>query len=215
MALSIKTLELPPIGTNCYLLTREGSDEVAVIDAPLGAWKEIKPLLEESNVRLAHLLMTHGHWDHTLDGWLFNKDKRFISYAGRGDVDFYHDPQSMSRFSIPGLEMQPMRIDRWVKQGDSLTLMGEVVEVREVPGHSPGSVLFWFKDSDCVFSGDAVFQRSVGRTDFPGCSFEELERSIQQQIYTLPRKVRIYPGHGPRTSVGEEIENNPFVRSIK
>ncbi|MCC5835180.1 MAG: MBL fold metallo-hydrolase [Opitutales bacterium] len=215
MTLSIKTLELPPIGTNCYLLTKEGSDEIAVVDAPLGAWKEVKAALEGLNVRIAHLLMTHGHWDHTLDGWLFNEDRRYITYGGDGDAEFYRDPESMSRFSIPGLEMKPMRIDRWVKQGDRLTLLGETVEVREVPGHSPGSVLFWFKESDCVFSGDALFQRSIGRTDFPGCSFEELERSIQQQIYSLPRKVKVYPGHGPRTAVGEEIENNPFVRAAK
>jgi glyoxylase-like metal-dependent hydrolase (beta-lactamase superfamily II) len=84
--------------------------------------------------------------------------------------------------------------------------------VRHVPGHSQGSLLFWFKEDAFAISGDAVFSGSIGRTDFPGCSFEQLEHSIRTQIYTLPDATVLYPGHGPATSVGAEASGNPFVR---
>lgn len=212
MTLQIKQLELPPIGTNCWIVSSSDSDEWVVIDAPLSAWEGFKEQLDGRPLNKAHLLMTHGHWDHTLDGCYFNEHSAFTAYAGKADAELYEQPESMSRFALPGLHMKPMRIDRWVKQGDTLNLLGETVEVREVPGHSPGSVLFWFRQSGCAFSGDALFQGGVGRTDFPGCSYEELEKSIRQQIYTLPAETRILPGHGPETSVGGEVRSNPFVR---
>lgn len=209
--IQVEVFELPPIGTNCWLLSHPGSNEVVVVDAPLNAFATVERHLVKSGLRATALLMTHGHWDHTLDGWRFNQ-LGIPSYGHRQDQDFFENPAVMSSYSIPGLEMKPMQIDHWVGQGDTLQLLGETVEVREVPGHSPGSVLFWFRESGIAAGGDALFKGSIGRTDFPGCSFEQLEKSIVEQIYTLPATTRVLPGHGPETVVAKESRGNPFVR---
>jgi glyoxylase-like metal-dependent hydrolase (beta-lactamase superfamily II) len=91
--------------------------------------------------------------------------------------------------------------------------LGREVEVRHVPGHCPGNVLFYFGDAKVAFVGDALFQGSVGRTDIPGGDFDVLKQSIREQIYTLPDATTVFPGHGPKTSVGIEKEDNPFVQA--
>jgi glyoxylase-like metal-dependent hydrolase (beta-lactamase superfamily II) len=125
---------------------------------------------------------------------------------------FYAEPQTMAAFAIPGMAMRPVEVDQWVGDGDIIEILGRRVEVRAVPGHSAGSVLYWFCDDGFAVSGDALFKGSIGRTDFPGCSFEQLEGSIRQRIYTLPDATVIYPGHGPATTVAEEAVSNPFVQ---
>jgi glyoxylase-like metal-dependent hydrolase (beta-lactamase superfamily II) len=116
------------------------------------------------------------------------------------------------------LGLKPVKVDTWVAQGDKFTALGVEVEVRHVPGHCPGNVLFYFagnknaKAAGAAFVGDALFAGSVGRTDLPGGSFEQLERSIREQIYTLPDDTIVFPGHGPRTAVRNEKQGNPYVQ---
>ena len=89
--------------------------------------------------------------------------------------------------------------------------VGSDIEVRHVPGHCPGNVLFYFSDAGAAFVGDALFAGSIGRTDLPGGSFASLEKAIRTQIYTLPDETLVYPGHGPDTTVGAEKSTNPYV----
>jgi len=124
----------------------------------------------------------------------------------------FERPEVMAAFSIPGLEMKPCRIDTWLKADQRLRIVGRGVEIRHVPGHSPGSILYWFFDDTFAIAGDAVFSGSIGRTDFPGCSFEQLAGSIRNRIYTLPDETVLYPGHGPETTVETEAAHNPFVQ---
>ena len=126
---------------------------------------------------------------------------------------FIETPEVMELFVVPGLRLEAAKIDRVVAQGDTFELLGDTVEVRHVPGHCPGNVLFLFRNSGAAFVGDAIFAGSVGRTDFPGGGFEMLEHSIRTQIYTLPDATVLYPGHGPETTVAAEKANNPYVRS--
>lgn len=209
--MDVRVYELPPIGTNCYLLLEPTRQAVAVVDAPLNSFATVEKILVETGYRLEALLMTHGHWDHTLDATRFNAFGTPV-YGHPAERAFFETPEVMEPFTMPGLKMPPTRIDHWVEDGQELQILGQTVEVRHVPGHSPGSVLYWFRESSFAFSGDAIFQRSIGRTDFPGCSFQTLEASIRQRIYTLPGETRLYPGHGPHTSVGAEIQGNPYVR---
>ncbi len=109
------------------------------------------------------------------------------------------------------LGLAPVRIDTWVAQGDRFAALGTEVEVRHVPGHCPGNVLFYFAGARTAFVGDALFNRGIGRTDLPGGSFEQLEHSIRTQIYSLPGDTTVYPGHGPETTVAEEMAENPYV----
>jgi glyoxylase-like metal-dependent hydrolase (beta-lactamase superfamily II) len=118
----------------------------------------------------------------------------------------------MASYSIPGLEMPPVQVDTWLDDGQEIEIVGRPVQIRHVPGHSPGSILFWFKEDGFAVSGDAIFCGSIGRTDFPGCSFEQLAYSIKKNIYSLPDETILYPGHGPETSVKGEALTNPFVQ---
>lgn len=210
MSIAVQSFELPPIGTQCYVVSNTETQEMAVFDAPLNAWATVETLSAKSGYRISGLYLTHGHWDHTLDGQKFNLAS-VPTFAHAEDRLFYETPEIMATFSVPGMKMPPVEIGTWLEHGERITIVGRTVEVRHVPGHSPGSVLFWFVDDKVAISGDALFSGSIGRTDFPGCSFEQLANSIKKQIYTLPDDTIVYPGHGPETSVGQEAVRNPFV----
>jgi glyoxylase-like metal-dependent hydrolase (beta-lactamase superfamily II) len=120
-------------------------------------------------------------------------------------------PEVMEMFLIPGVRLRPLKIDEFVAQGQRWTALGQTVEVRHVPGHSPGNVLYYLADMKAAFVGDVLFHSGIGRTDLPGGSLEVLERAIREQIFTLPDDTVIYPGHGPETTVEAERETNPFV----
>jgi glyoxylase-like metal-dependent hydrolase (beta-lactamase superfamily II) len=210
MSLEVQSFELPPIGTQCYAVINPSSQEIAVFDAPLNAWPTIERVAVKTGYTVTGLYFTHGHWDHTLDGSRFN-EAGIETYAHLADRLLFQSPDVMTSYSIPGLAMPPVQIGEWLEHRQRLQIAGAQAEVRHVPGHSPGSIMFWFPDDAMAISGDAIFNRSIGRTDFPGCSFEQLAESIRSQVFTLPDSTVLYPGHGPETSVGAEATGNPFV----
>jgi len=199
-----------PLATNAYLLTAPERGEAVLIDAPHGVWEDIVPILQRENCRLVALLITHGHWDHTGDAARI-QNLGVPLYAHEADRTFIEHPEVMSLFSIPGISLEPARLDRPVTQGQQFALLGTTIEVRHVPGHCPGNVLFYFDMLEAAFVGDALFNGGIGRYDLPGGSLEMLEHSIRTQIYTLPANTAVYPGHGPETSVGDEMVSNPYV----
>jgi glyoxylase-like metal-dependent hydrolase (beta-lactamase superfamily II) len=210
MQLEIRSFELPPIGTQCYAVINPASRAIAVFDAPLNAYATVERLAVQAGYRIRGLYLTHGHWDHTLDGARFNAHG-VVTHGHAGDRMFFENPASMAAFAFPGMEMPPLAIDHWLEDGQRLSILDRPVEVRHVPGHSGGSVLYWFSDDKFAISGDAVFNGGIGRTDFPGCSFEQLATAIRSKVYSLPDETVLYPGHGPETTVGAEARGNPFV----
>lgn len=206
----IHSLPSGPIATTAYLLIDDTRREALLIDAPHGVWDEVEPLLRASGARLVALLITHGHWDHTGDAARI-QGMGVPLYAHEADRRLIETPEVMAMFLIPGVEVTPARIDHVVAQGQVLSLAGQQIEVRHVPGHCAGNVLFYFAALGAAFVGDALFNGSVGRTDLPGGSFEQLARAIRTQIYTLPANTRVYPGHGVDTTVGDEMATNPYV----
>lgn len=210
--LQIESIALPPVGTNAYLVTRKGSDEALLVDAPLQAWTWAQDQAGLTDKRIVACLMTHGHWDHTLGGHAVNAAGVPV-YGHPDDRTLFEQPSVMSDFSLPGLTMRPMQVDHWVTPADELEFLGLRCELRHVPGHCPGSLLFWFPEARVAFVGDAIFAGSIGRTDLPLGDHAVLERSIREQIYTLPPETVLYPGHGPETTVAREAVSNPFVRA--
>ncbi|HLP06550.1 MAG TPA: MBL fold metallo-hydrolase [Opitutaceae bacterium] len=209
--MEIQALSAGPIGTNAYLLTDAARSEAVLVDAPHDVWPEVQQLLRKNGCKLVALLVTHGHWDHTGDAARVQRTGVPL-YAHEEDRLFIETPEVMEMFAIPGLRLEAAKIDRAVQQGDTFELLGETVEVRHVPGHCPGNVLFYFQKTGAAFVGDAIFAGSIGRTDLPRGGFEMLERSIKTQIYTLPEDTALYPGHGPETDVATEKATNPYVR---
>lgn len=215
--MKIHVLPAGPIQTNAYLLTAPERGEAVLIDAPGEIWAEIEPILTEAKCKLTELWITHGHWDHTQGGAEVVEKTGAKVRAHKDDQMLIETPEIMKRFMGEDLGLKPILVDLWIAQGDKFPALGVEVEVRHVPGHCPGNVLFYFagnkntKAAGAAFVGDALFASSVGRTDLPGGSFEQLERSIHEQIYTLPEDTIVFPGHGPRTSVGTEKQTNPYV----
>ncbi len=202
---------LGPVSTNAYLLADEASGVAAVID-PAWDGKRLLAEAESRGWRIAHLWYTHAHFDHiggaaelydSLPSFplvaLHPADYALWRAGGGGEFFGFHiDP---GPDPVVGLE-----------DGQSLFLGGTRLEVRHTPGHTPGHCVFYCEEESLLFSGDLIFERSVGRTDLPGGNFDQLRRSIRERVYTLPDETRILPGHGPETSVGAEKRANPFVR---
>lgn len=203
--LNLKVFGLGVLSTNCYLLYTP--KEAIVID-PGGEPSQVLEFLEKNNLTLTHILNTHLHFDHIQGNALLSektgapilaseKDNYLLeSELGLGGfMDFPETP----KFSFQNLEP------------GKLTLLGTECEVLSTPGHSPGSLSFYFQELKAVFVGDLIFFRSVGRTDFPGGDFDLLVKSAREKIFSLPEETIIYPGHGEATKVGEEKRHNPYL----
>lgn len=208
---NLHVLPAGPIQTNAYLLTDAARGEAVLIDAPGAIWSHVKPILEREQCRLVELWLTHGHWDHTQGGADLVQATGAKVRAHRDDQVLIETPDVMERFMGEKMNLKPIHVDAWVQQGDRLEALGVTVEVRHVPGHCPGNVLFYFPTRKAAFVGDALFNGSIGRTDLPGGNFAQLERSIRDQIYTLPPDTWVFPGHGSKTSVAQERAHNPYV----
>jgi hydroxyacylglutathione hydrolase len=210
--MKLHVLPAGPIQTNAYLLLAPERGEAVLIDAPGEIWAEVLPILAEEKCRLAELWLTHGHWDHTQGAAEVVRATGAKVRAHLADKPLYENPQVMSAFMAERMQLEPVFTDTWVKQGDTFDALGTTFEVRHVPGHCPGNVLFYSAAMKAAFVGDALFAGNVGRTDLPGGSMATLEESIRRQIYSLPNDTVVYPGHGRETTVAEEKQSNPHVR---
>lgn len=182
---------------NAYLLTAAG--EAMVVD-PGGVSEELGRALDGASV--AHLLLTHAHFDHT-DG------ARELHRLTEAPI-VYH-PAERPVFAAMGQEALPL--GRGVEEGDRLALGDEVLVVWHLPGHSPGSVAYVWEAGKTVLCGDVLFAGSVGRSDLPGGDWPTLARSLRR-LLELPDDWIVLPGHGPRTTIGAERKDNPFLQGI-
>ena len=203
--------EFEPIGTNSYFIVNELSNEALLVDAPLGSYNWAYELSKRNGFKIKALFLTHGHWDHILDAYMF-KDNGIKVYGHIKDEILFEQPEVMSNFLPLNLNLKGIKIDQWINKEIEIDLCGFKFKIYEVPGHCPGSVLFYLKGMSLAFVGDAIFFNGIGRCDLPGGDFNELRSSIIKKIYSLPDSTLLYPGHGPKTSVFEEKKNNPFVK---
>jgi len=193
---------------NCYVLGSEETHEGIVIDPGDNASSIVKAM-QAHNLNLKYILATHGHFDH-VGGLKQLKELaggEFLAHAEELEI-----LRGMSQFaSLMGIKAEECPLpDRYLEEGDEVQA-GEIrLQVLHTPGHSPGGVCF--SGDGIVFSGDTLFWGSIGRTDFPGCSFDHLAASVRAKLYPLDKDVKVYPGHGPATTIGFEKEHNPFVR---
>ncbi|HVZ64844.1 MAG TPA: MBL fold metallo-hydrolase [Lacunisphaera sp.] len=212
--MQIHDLPSGPIQTIGYLLTEPRTGEAVLVDAPGGIVEKIRPLLARDRCTLRELWLTHGHWDHTQAAAQVKREFKVTLRANRDDRSLIETPEIMEGFMGQKLGLEGVAVDAWVEDGMRLTALGREFEVRHVPGHCPGNVLFYATDVGVAFVGDALFRRGVGRWDFPGGDFATLARSIRTRIYTLPDPTIVCPGHGPRTTVGEEKSGNPYIPAV-
>lgn len=211
--LTIKSFIFNPLQENTYLLYNE-EREGCIIDPGCYFPEERNTLtrfIEENGLRPVLLLNTHCHLDHIFgnkfifDTWrlvphLHSKEKPVLDFA----------PASAQLWQLPfsNYEGEPA----YIKEGESIRIGSDELEIRFTPGHSPGSVSFYHEAGGWVIGGDVLFSGGIGRTDLPGGDYDTLINSIGTQLFTLPDETKVYSGHGPVTTVGFEKMNNPFVK---
>lgn len=207
--LSFQQFPLGPLGTNCYVVTDAKKTRAVVID-PGAADAGLIRRLEGCTVEA--ILLTHAHFDHI--GGVEELRGRFGCpvYLHAAERNWLVDPalNGSLRWADVTPPIAGKLPDKEWADGDELELLGETFRVFHTPGHSPGSVSLLA--GDLLFAGDALFRRSIGRTDLPGGNEALLARSIREKLYVLGDDVLVLPGHGPETTIGEEKQENPFVR---
>lgn len=201
----VTSFPLGPLGTNSYLLDKEGS--ALVIDVG-GDPAEMLDFLGKNSLSLAAVLITHRHFDHLYGVAALQKACNVPCYVPAGE-DIMRDSEA-ARGGIWGMPMVPAFTETPLSLG-KVRLGSFDINVLSTPGHTPGSVSYYFEEGPCVFTGDALFYRSIGRTDFPMGDHQQLLTSVRENLFTLPDETTVYPGHGPKTSIGDEKQHNPFV----
>lgn len=208
----LAVIESAPFAENTYVAHLEGRNECLVVDPGLEPEK-IDEYLAENSLTPAALLITHGHADH-IGGIDFMKRKwpNCPIVIGRNEAAKLTSAQ-LNLSADYGMPITTTPADLLVDEGQVYQAAGFDLEVREIPGHSSGHIVFIWKQGEpmIVFVGDVIFAGSVGRTDFPGGSFQELAAGIHQKVFDLPDSAVLLAGHGPPTTVGIEKEQNPYV----
>lgn len=209
--LRIATVVSTAFEENCYIVWRMDQKEVLVIDPGLDP-DEILKVLEERELKVAAILNTHGHADH-IAGNSAMKDAfpNAPLIIGEDDAPLLTDADA--NLSAPfGIPIRSPKADRTVKEGDVIEAAGIRLEVVDLPGHSPGHVVFVHRSEPIlVFGGDVLFRGSIGRSDFFNSRPEVFLEGIRSKLMTLPADTIVYPGHGPVTTIGHERQTNPFV----
>ena len=211
MPLAVDTLELGPIGTNCYLVRADrGAGEAVVVD-PSGDASEIRLALAQAGARSVAILITHGHWDHLLGVADLAEGTGAPVYMPEGERVTLEDPNAI--FGPLPVLLRASSPDVTLAGGETVDVAGIQFSVLSVPGHSPAHLAY--HADGCLFSGDVLFAGGVGRADLPGADWDTLMRSIRTLADTLPPETTIYPGHGPPTTLGRELAGNPFLAELR
>lgn len=212
----IKQIPVWATETNAWVVADEPGGRAFVVDAPPDP-ETVGRHLAELDVTVVGILLTHGHVDHTGGAGRLSATTGARTYVHPND-DFLtlHPIEQLERiFGMvpPGEYDLPESFER-LEHGQRLTLAGVDLEVRLTPGHTPGHCCFYWEEEGVLFSGDQLFAGSVGRTDLPGGSYEDLMSSMKSQVLTLDDDVRVLPGHGPDTSIGRERQFNPYLQNL-
>ena len=199
-------LTVGDLATNCYVVGCEDTLEAIVID-PGGDADRILAQVRALNLRVTRIVDTHGHFDHTLANGAVKAATGAPVAIHQADADMLTNP--LKSFAFWAGSLKPgAPADSLLKDGDVVQFGHQELKVLHTPGHSPGSISL--ACPGLVFTGDALFQGSIGRTDFPGGSYDVLLRSIRTRLLTLPDETVAYTGHGPATTIGEERRSNPY-----
>ena len=213
--LNIKTFSCNMLEENTYVVS-DDSRECVIIDC--GAYYDderqaIVQYINNQQLKPVHVLCTHGHFDHCFGNDTLHEAFGLLPELHAGDEFLARDlkEQTARMFGMPYDRPTPP-IGKFLADGDIITFGHHRLQVLHTPGHSPGGICFYCEEEKTVFTGDTLFRMSVGRTDFEGSSWAAMLHSLRTVITALPNDTVVYPGHGPRTTIGDEKHMNPYMR---
>lgn len=196
------------IQTNCYFLYDEETRECVIIDPGYEADK-ILEFINKRKLEVKKILLTHGHFDHITAADSLRKKLDVKICAAAAEREILENPQL--NVSVMTGNPVSLEVDEWFEDGQEVTVLGQTMRCILTPGHTSGGMCYYFPKAGILFSGDTLFQESVGRTDFPTGSMSQLIASIREKLFVLPDAVRVYPGHGMMTSIQDEKMLNPYA----
>jgi Zn-dependent hydrolases, including glyoxylases len=199
--MQIKRIPVGAYAANCYILMDENTKEAAVIDPGADANTLIKAV-KDMNAKVKYILLTHGHADHTGAAVQLKNEFNSPVYINEQDYKLINNGEFMYGDIAEN-------VDKYINEGDTFNIGSIKIECISTPGHTPGGICFLV--NDMVFTGDTLFDGSIGRTDLAGGNFETIIKSIKEKLMKLPEGITVFPGHGPESSIGKEKMHNPFL----
>ena len=207
-------LTVGPLFTNCYVIWCRETKEAVIIDPGFDRENDAQRVLgvvDKNRLEVKYVVATHGHPDHTSGNGVVKKATGASILIHQQDAIMLGGKERQQLPGFFGSRAGSLAADGFLKHGDVVSFGRTTLRVLHTPGHSPGSISL--VGDNCVFTGDTLFAGSVGRVDLPGGSGEQLIRSIREKLAVLPDGFLVYPGHGPRSTIGEEKRRNPFLNS--
>lgn len=212
--MKIAIFEFALFGINTYVVYDLATKASVVVDPGMMNSDEKEALgsfIEREGLHVEGVINTHLHIDHVI-GNKYVSDKYKVPVSASKSDDFLGKRvnEQAREFGLP-LSVDVVEADRDLKDGDTLKIGDGELKVLAVPGHSPGGIALYDKEGGYVISGDSLFNGSIGRTDLPGGDYRQLIKAVKEKLLTLPPETKVYPGHGPATTVGRELHSNPFL----
>ena len=201
-------MQIGPVMVNCYLLVNEDDKKVIVVD-PGGDAVFVSSRIDELGCKPEAVLLTHGHFDHILGVEDLREKYGLKVYAHEDEKEVLNKPEF--NLSVDIGKRISFDADAYVKDGEHINIAGFDIECIHTPGHTPGGVSYYLKEQGILFSGDSLFNQSIGRTDFVNGSASALVSSVKEKLMVLPDEVKVLPGHDQLTTIGFEKEYNPFL----
>lgn len=203
--LTVRSMVVGEVGTNCYFAVHKETKELILIDPGDGA-SRIATTIEKEGYHPKAVLLTHAHYDHVLAVDALSERYGIPVYAHEAEKETVEDPH----LNLGGISTI-CRVTDYVKDGEELSLAGFRILVLFTPGHTPGGCCFYFPEEKALFSGDTLFEGSVGRTDFPKGNMRQLVDGIREKLLVLPEETVVFPGHMGMTSIGQEKKYNMYL----
>lgn len=209
-----KVFVFNPVQENTYLIWDEATKDAAIIDAGMWRdleWQIIADCIRANGFNLCYALQTHMHFDHIFGLGYIHEHFNIGPVCHADEVHVYNSqPQLTRSFGLQLPEPLPP-VQKVLNDDDSIRIGETELSVIHTPGHTPGGICFYDKKDGLLFCGDTLFQASIGRTDLPGGSYDAIVSSIRNRLFTLPDETKVFPGHGPSTTIGWEKQNNAYV----
>ena len=209
----IKKFKFNPFPVNTFILYDE-TNECVVIDAGMlfdNEKEQFNSFITSNNLKIKHLLNTHLHFDHIVGNPFIEKKFGMKAKAHEADIFLLNRAKEQAAMYGFHLDDENISLETFINEEDVIQFGNSELKILHVPGHSPGSLVFYSVANKCIFSGDVLFYQSIGRTDLPGGNYQELIDNIQEKLLILPDETLVYPGHGPTTTIGKEKRGNMFL----